>query len=222
MCDALALVAVKPPPLSWSRLQMCRYCVNLCARRNEHASLFIAICIDCACCQQTLSSKQGINHERTTLLQENITASKCPALAPRHAIPQLIQLLLLPSLRSAELWDIDLSALISSLKRSYRNTNAAHSWKTTIFYIGIHTNEPVVSSADFFIRHLHGKVRPPIHGILAAKAIGDFAHLDALEIGLDSYTAVVLRILNDQKFAPLVLWEVTKEEGIFFVALWVD
>ena len=65
------------------------YCVNFCARRNEHASLFIAVCIDCCLLlANALFSMQGVViHEHTTLLQENITASKCSALSPRHAVP---------------------------------------------------------------------------------------------------------------------------------------
>ena len=150
----------------------------------------------------------------TRALQEDDPSGERPALAPAHAVAQIVQTLLLLPHCAAQPWNghFDLAILDD------RHLDLGPDLGVHPSLPGIHVSSPAQPLAlrSRAQLHLRRKVGAGIDGIGFAVGIGDLGDVDAFQVDFDSDFVVVLVIFDEDEFTLAGL-DLGKERGMLSV-----
>lgn len=200
----LPLTSLIPPPLADARLEV-RGGGDVLARVLHDGLDFDAVGVE-------------------SFLQKHSLIRKHPALMPRHAIPQIIQLDLLRARAGPHARDVDFA--LAAIRERHADGRAAlapspsAAAATGLDLIAVIVVVALEESAAPRRRrralHLQREPAARVDGIALAEGVRDFFDVDGVESYADPDSAALAWIVYENEFALLALRDVAKE-GVTFL-----
>lgn len=216
------LASLQPPPLSYARLEM--RC-DFLACRDHGASHLIAVGVHYSICKslfKRISDSDVEERKLTRSLQEKRPSRENSALAPGHAIAEIVESNFLVSLRSRHSRARNLRFRSVHHRNWHKgSTGDWHGATATLVLLLVRIVEEAGSTRRSRRRlHLCGKIRAGIHGVILAVRIRHLFHVYLVEHDANANTCASLSVIDEDELASFGLGEIAKKlEIALFVFL---